>query len=278
MSNEIIVLHFQDGRSDKFWAINTEQKPNATYDVWYGRRGSKLAHSELANTDWQERMQQKLDKGYQRVDGVTIDKDTSTVVPYLQEIEDELEVPASLWYRVSSVVPLGNIRDYLHTTIHFLSNYCVSEVDKFKQLSTFTNLYEGKRNGGSEYLEGPLAVFLLFGLRRYLNDIADKDSSSDELIQIADDSNSMLPHRFSNLGVHLAKAFIALGNEQGWFGSNDLHDYDLRGELLDELAEKHDLKHYTMVTATNPLAIAMGCIDEPINLAVIRTDKKAAFF
>lgn len=277
MSNEIIVLHFQDDRSDKFWAINTEQKPNATYDVWYGRRGSKLAYSELANMDWQERMQQKLDKGYKRVDGVTIDKDTSTVVPYLQDTEDELEVPASLWYRVSSVVPLGNIRDYLHTTIHFLSNYCVSEVDKVKQLPTFTNLYEGKRNGGSEYLEGPLAVFLLFGLRRYLNDIADKDSSSDELVQIADDSNSMLPHRFSNLGVHLAKAFMALGNEQGWH-VNRLLVEEFHKEYIDEIAEKHDLKHYTMVTATNPLAIAMGCIDEPINLAVIRTDKKAAFF
>jgi len=130
VSADIVVLHQLDNTSDNYWAINKVQSLDATHDVWMGSRGSKLAYFQLKNRGWKERMQQKLDLGYRWVGDVTIDTETCTVIPLVQTTGDDLEVPASLWYRVSNEIPIHHIRDYLDITMHLLSEYCTGEVAK----------------------------------------------------------------------------------------------------------------------------------------------------
>ncbi|MCG8613792.1 MAG: hypothetical protein MI864_25055 [Pseudomonadales bacterium] len=196
------------------------------------------------------------------------------------------EIPATLWYRVSNQASVNLVRDYLNTTLYLLSGKYNAEARKLKELPIFEQLYEGKMSGGAEYKEGPLAVLLLFGLRRYLNDIAELPASVD-FVQIADDSNTMLPSRFADLDDYIIKTCIELFSANGWLkGYENIHwPTHLDGlqalvcqRSIHEVAEKMGIEYYTSLSAIKQLAIAMGCIDAPIDLTVIRTDKKAAFF
>lgn len=274
MSNNIVVLHFQEGSSDKIWAINKALNADKTHDTWYGRRGNKLAHSKLANMSCQERMQQKLDKGYREVENVTIDAKNCVVVPLLQETEELEEIPDALWYRVSNQVPVNVIRDYLNITIQLVSEHSNEELERLIQLPTYKALYAGKKSGGADYTEGPLALLLLFGLRRYLNDVAGSPLST-EIMQIANDGSELLPERFADIEDYVRSYAIGLFEHNGWFGNRTSGDWK---EYVDGVAGQHNLSHYTSVTGIKPLAIMMGCIDAPIDLTVIRTETKAAFF
>lgn len=274
MSNSIVVLHFQEGSSDKIWAINKALNADKTHDTWYGRRGNKLAHSKLANMSWQERMQQKLDKGYREVENVTIDAKNCVVVPLLQATEEPEEIPDALWYRVSNQIPVNVIRDYLNITIQLVTEHDAEELARLVQLPTYKALYAGKKSGGADYTEGPLALLLLFGLRRYLNDVAGSPVS-EEIMQIANDGSELLPERFADIGDYVRSYAIGLFEHNGWFGNRTSGDWM---EYVDGVAKQHNLSHYTSVAGIKPLAIAMGCIDAPIDLAVIRTETKAAFF
>jgi hypothetical protein len=274
MSNSIVVLHFQEGSSDKIWAINKALNADKTHDTWYGRRGNKLAHSKLANMSWQERMQQKLDKGYREVENVTIDAKNCVVVPLLQATEEPEEIPDALWYRVSNQIPVNVIRDYLNITIQLVTEHDAEELARLIQLPTYKALYAGKKSGGADYTEGPLALLLLFGLRRYLNDVAGSPVS-EEIMQIANDGSELLPERFADIGDYVRSYAIGLFEHNGWFGNRTSGDWM---EYVDGVAKQHNLSHYTSVAGIKPLAITMGCIDAPIDLAVIRTETKAAFF
>lgn len=275
MSNKIVVLHYQEGSSDKIWAINKVLNADKTHDTWYGRRGNRLAHSKLANMSWQERMQQKLDKGYREVENVTIDVESNTVVPLLQETEESDEIPSALWYRVSSQIPIRLIRDFLNITIQLVSDMHAAELERLIQLPTYKALYSGKMSGGADYKEGPLALLLLFGLRRYLNDVAGSPVSAD-VMQIANDANELLPERFAQIEHYVETFCESLFISNGWM--NDRYTVANLKEYVDGVAKKYNLSHYTSLSSIKQLAIAMGCIDAPIDLTVIRTETKAAFF
>tara|TARA_Y100001970_G_scaffold26957_1_gene32594 strand:- start:7709 stop:8533 length:825 start_codon:yes stop_codon:yes gene_type:complete len=274
MSNEFVVLHYQDGSSDKIWAINKVANADNSHTVWFGRRGTKLQSKKVGYKTWSSLMQSKLDKGYHEVENVTIDVENSVVVPFLQATEESEELPDALWYRVSNQVPVNVIRDYLNITIQLVSEHSNEELERLIQLPTYKALYAGKKSGGADYTEGPLALLLLFGLRRYLNDVAGSPLST-EIMQIANDGSELLPERFADIEDYVRSYAIGLFEHNGWFGNRTSGDWK---EYVDGVARQHNLSHYTSVIGIKPLAIVMGCIDAPIDLTVIRTETKAAFF
>ena len=119
-----------------------------------------------------------------------------------------------------------------------------------------------------------MALLLLFGLRRYLNDVAGSPLST-EIMQIANDGSELLPERFADIEDYVRSYAIGLFEHNGWFGNRTSGDWK---EYVDGVARQHNLSHYTSVIGIKPLAIVMGCIDAPIDLTVIRTETKAAFF
>lgn len=271
MSNDFVVLHYQDGSSDKIWAINKVANADNSHTVWFGRRGTKLQSKKVGYKTWSSLMQSKLDKGYREVENVTIDVENNVVVPFLQATE---ELPDAMWYRVSNQVPVNVIRDYLNITIQLLSEHSDEELERLIQLPTYKALYAGKKSGGADYTEGPLALLLLFGLRRYLKNVAGSPLFT-EIMQIASDGSELLPERFADIEDYVRSYAIGLFEHNGWLGNRTNGDWE---EYVDGVAKQHLLSHYTSVAGIKPLAIAMGCIDAPIDLAFIRTQTKAAFF
>ena len=81
---------------------------------------------------------------------------------FLQETEEDDEIPTSLWYRVSSQVPVTLIRDYLNITIHLLSERHEEDLERLKQIPVFLELQDGKISGAVDYKEGPLAEAMLY--------------------------------------------------------------------------------------------------------------------
>lgn len=275
MSNDIVVLHCQENGSDKFWAIHTKRDEKNLHMVFWGKRGAKL-QSKLVTckNGWKAYMSGKLATGYREVENVTIDVDTKMVVPIPQVTEEHEELPQELWYRVSNQVPVTAIRDFLGITVHLVSEHCAEELERLIQLPTYKALNAGKKSGGADYSEGPLALLLLFGLRRYLNDVAGF-SVSTEIMQIASDESELLSERFSDLDAYVRSFAISLFEHNGWLNDRTSADWK---EYVDGVARQHNLSHYTSVTGIKPLAILMGCIDAPIDLTAIRTETKAAFF
>lgn len=274
MSNGFVVLHFQKGGSDKIWAIRKDPSGPALHDVWWGRRGSKMQTRQVpCDSGWIAQMNKKLSKGYREVENVTIDVENGVVIP-LQSETATAEIPDALWYRVSTQIPLSLVRDYLSITRELVSDFGAYELVRLEQLPTFKALQDGRKAGGADYVEGPLALLLLFGLRRYLNELSGPASTT-EAMQVANDANELLPERFAQIGPYL-KVFC-----ESWFINEGWVDSQTAGNPVVQvggIGQQHELAHYTSLSAIKPLAIAMGCIDAPIDLTVIRTETKAAFF
>ena len=117
--------------------------------------------------------------------------------------------------------------------------------------------------------EGPLAILLLFALRRYFKTQSGLTVSGD-LVQIADDSNNMLPDSFDDLSDLVMEGCVALFDHAGYL-NDDL-------TINQEAARKDNVQHYVSLSNIRQLAIAMGCIEAPIDLTVIPTDTTAAYF
>lgn len=219
MSNNFVVLHYQDGSSDKIWAINKVANADNSHTVWFGRSGTRLQSKKVGYKTWSSLMQSNLDKGYRKVENFTIDVVNNVVVPFLQETEED-----ALWYRVSNQVSVNVIRDYLHITIQLVAEYSDEELGRLIQLPTYKALYAGKKIGGADYTEGPLALMLLFGLRRYLKDVAGSPLST-EIMQIADDESEPLPERFADIEDYVRSCAIGLFEHNGWFGNRTSGDW-----------------------------------------------------
>ena len=246
MSNEISVLHYQDGSSDKIWAIRHKLNADGKYDVWYGRRNTTLRHDNVpSNPHWKSRRNEKMAKGYVLHPGVTIDTEQRIVVPLLQETEEE-HLPTSLWYQVSALVIEQELMDFLDTTILNLAEDNESVAERLQKLPVFNTLNQCKLNGGAEYTEGPLALLLLFALRRHFREL-NRISISDDLVHLADDNNNLVPDKFSDLEHYIEDMSQA---------ANDYYPEDVIKDI----------------------AIAMGCMNAPINLSSLTTGTKAAFF
>ncbi len=65
----IDIYHFVDGRSDKIWAIDMDSTQPGVYTVWYGRRTNTLTTRQVSTNELLQKIQSKLNKGYQRVNG-----------------------------------------------------------------------------------------------------------------------------------------------------------------------------------------------------------------
>ena len=269
MSNEIVVFHYLGGSSDKYWAIRKEENADGTHDVWYGRRGTRLRHVAQKGLSFAKRMNEKLKKGYERVENATIDVETRKVI-FLDESEDSVSsIPSSLWYRLSSVVSVSQVQDFLDSTITALADEYAEDSLKLKDLPVYASLQQGELSGGAEMSEGPLAILLLFALRRYFKTQSGLIVSGD-LVQIADDSNNMLPDCFDDLSDLVMESCVALFEHAGYL-NDDL-------TINQEAARKNNVQHYVSLSNIRQLAIAMGCIEAPIDLTVIPTDTTAAYF
>lgn len=269
MSNEIVVFHYQGGTSDKHWAIRKEENADGTHDIWYGRRGNRLRFITSGGKSLTRRMNEKLKEGYERVEGATIDVETRKVI-FLEESADNVpSIPSSLWYRFSSLVPEQQVQDFLDITIDALADENADDSLKLKELPIFQSLKQGNTSGGAEMSEGPLAILLLFALRRYFK-LNQNLAVAGDLIQIADDNNNMLPTDFEELGELVMESCVALFADMGCL------NVDLT--IDKEAAQKNNVQHYISLSNIKQLAIAMGCMEAPIDLTVIQTETKAAFF
>lgn len=275
MITRIVVLVLRDGDSDKVWAINKTLTAKGEIEVWYGRRNNLLRRKCVsASPNVDERISEQTSKGYENCEpGTTIENDQ--LVNPNGDTESGNIIPTSLWYRVSGLVPVGSIRDFLNTTTHLLTGQYEEEVEKLKQLSIYNSLYNGELSGGVEFSEGPLGLLLLFGLRRYFQDF-DLPPISGDLVQIADDSNNILPDRFGALGDYVTECCENFFVSNGWLSKGQVLVDGT--ERLQVVGKVYGFEHYTSITEIKQLAIAMGCIDAPIDLTVIQTDHKAAYF
>lgn len=271
MSNEIVVFHFKGGSSDKYWAIRNEENADGTHDIWYGRRGSRLRHDTVAMAEksFAVRLNEKLKEGYEGVENATVDVESREVIFLDDQVENVSPIPDTLWYRLSGLVPVLQVQEFLDTTLTALAEEHEEDALKLKALPIFHELQQGTLSGGVEMSEGPLAVLLLFAFRRYLKANDDLIVAGD-LVQIADDNNNLLPDCFDDLGELVVESCVALFAHCGYL------NFDLT--IDQEATRKNNVQHYVSLSNIRQLAIAMGCIDAPIDLTIISTETTAAYF
>ncbi|PCJ88342.1 MAG: hypothetical protein COA54_03505 [Thiotrichaceae bacterium] len=270
MSNEIVVFHFQGGTSDKHWAVRKKENADGTHDIWYGRRGNRLRFVTSAGKSLAKRMNEKLKEGYERVEGATIDVETRKVIFLDDSTNDVPSIPSSLWYRFRDPhFDRNEIQEYLDTTVLNLADEFKHEAEILVELPIFKALRQGDKNGGAELSEGPLGIFLIFALRRYMRDEGFIPGTND-FIQLADDNNDILLNDFDFLGDLIVESSVAFLEVNQCINDDKSVNHD-------KVREKH-LNRFLSLSATKELAIAMGCIEAPIDLTVIPTDTTAAYF
>jgi hypothetical protein len=248
MSDMIHVLEYKNGTSDKVWVIDARLNTGGGHDIWYGRSGTRLQYRPSTDTDFQKRMNSKLAKGYVRLHGFTIDRSTLRVVQTGTGEDDIPIIPESYWFSIDELVTPRMIRDWLQTARQSLADQCFTKAEELVALPVYESLLQGKRNGGAELSEGPLAVLLLFALRRHLRFTAFGAMAVDR-VQIADDNNALLTDKFEELF-----------------------------ELFKTGKEYEEMRHSVSPSDFKKYAIAIGACEAPVDLISIQSDTKAAFF
>jgi len=270
LMSDVVIFYRKGGNPLDIWGIDSTQEHEGYYTIWFGRRGDRLSNKTVpVNPNLGSRVTEKLDSGYVMLSGFNIDTEKCVLVD-IQKGSAELEcIPPSLWYKISKKIPRNMLTEYLETTLENLKQHDEHEAKILASTSVYRALLENERNGGVEYQEGPLAILLLFSLRRYVRDkfyLSPKDS---DLVQIADDFNELLPMNAYDIDNYLMETCKAWFISKGWMKE---------GENLIESTKGNGKQHYVSMSALQNLAIAMGCIDAPINLTEIESDIKAAFF
>lgn len=253
----IKVYHYRDQRSDKVWAIDPSPNQDGNHRVWYGPRKGRLTE-RVISAFVDIKIREKLRKGYLEAVDLTIDTTNGTLVFVSDMIDSDATtepLPTSLWYRFSkqsdpkSTSKLREIlRTFLITTVANLASECEEALMELTSTPLYKNLHDAKLSGGVEYEEGPLAILLLFALRRFCNTKWIGNQETGDLIQIADDNNNLLPHQFEALAPYIKASSI------------------------------ERTPSYSPLNAITDIAIAMGCISAPVNLTALQTSTKAAFF
>ena len=270
MSSEIVVFHFQGGTSDKNWAIRKKENADGTHDIWYGRRGNRLRFITSAGKSLAKRMNEKLKEGYERVEGATIDVETRKVI-FLDDSSNEVSpIPSSLWYRFRDPhFDRNEIKEFLDTTVLNLADEFKHEAEILVELPIFKALKQGDKNGGADLSEGPLGIFLLFALRRHMRDEGLIPGTND-FIQLADDNNETVSNDFDLLGDLIVESSVAFIDVNQCINDDKSVNHD-------KVREKH-LNRFLSLSATKELAIAMNCIEAPVNLQAIASETRASFF
>ena len=117
--------------------------------------------------------------------------------------------------------------------------------------------------------EGPLGILLLFALRKHFQ-VDGLMPGADDFIRLADDNSVIMPndfHSFGDLIVESCVAFLKTHHCVRQDGSTDF-----------ELVQSKGFQRLASLAATKELAIAMGCMEAPVNLQAIASDRRASFF
>lgn len=245
MNLDIKVLHYVDETSDKIWAIDPQPNANGGHDVWYGRSGKVMTFRPTEKSDWARLHDAKIRKGYERCPGLTINRNTNLVVA-----RDDLDsLPEQFWFRISTQVPETQIASFLASVLNAFTEQFRDEATTLASLPVFKSLLSGSHSGGAELSEGPLAILLLFALRRHLTEQSPSASLSFAPIEIVDDDNTLLTDSFDELA-----------------------------ELYGASKEFSDMRKICPPADFRKYAIALGAIEAPIDLTVIESNTKAAFF
>lgn len=248
----IRVFHYQGGSSDKTWAINTVVRADGHYNVWYGRRGHTLTHDTVpAAEDAYKRIRKKEAKGYSEKPSLTVDTKTRQVVHRTDpQPEPEPEkASGSWWFTIPAHLDHKLIGCCFEEAIDKLTELDSKEAEYLRGTAVFKVLQSDERQGEIEFREGPMALLLIQGLRRSVTKAGGGD------ILIADDVGNMV-----TTDLAFMETIVATAN----------HEYLESGNGQKE--------HYSSLKAIKPYAIALGCMDAPVNLSVIKTDTAAAFF
>jgi hypothetical protein len=254
MKGDTIVFHYLGGTSDKIWAINTEVRADGKYNVWYGRRNTTLTHDTVpCSEDFSRRIQEKVSKGYRHKANLTIDDPSRKVVirTMVNTALNDEPVPekvfGSVWFTIGVKIDSTLIDDYLDDALINLES-----LDAYLQgLVAYIEISTHKRQGQIEFTEGPMGLLLVFGLRRFLASNSFSSGTKGYQFLIADDDGQILSDDFERLKTVIKAATSEFPG---------------------------DRKHYVSLDALKPYAIALGCIDAPIDLSAIAATTSAAFF
>lgn len=248
------ILRFQDGSSDKVWVMCPDQNGvNWVYwgsTRWDGAESAAL-HGKAVPGNVHDRIFEKERKGYQQWRGVSFDMDTRRVST---RVLDDRTCPTepqsktlsnpSFWYRIDPGVSTADIASFMDDICRGLSQYETKSntsglVDQFNELPVAAALRTGEHSGTSEYGDSPMAALLFYSLRRAFK----------SFVLVSDDDNEMMPDQLDDLCTQLSNEHL--------FGR---------------------MRDHWMLPAFREIAIAMQCIDRPIDLSNLLTEKPAAFF
>ncbi len=264
MSKESIrVFHYQDSRSNKYWAVDLKPVLTGVYGIWYGAAsGSKLTSKTVPDSpSVSRRIQDKLDKGYIEKPDLTIDRESGRVIDR-GSVSDE-NVRDALWYTFTDPGPekIATMRKIVSTFLIQLESQLKeldsSEYEALLSNQTYQSLQsfnQGVSGEEIDYSDGPLAALLLFGLRRHLRTYSDPEMA----LSVVGDDGFHMPPKFEEMDSLIASMFKALSDKQE--------------------TDSRDLSHYGLQPTIEKLAIAFGCIDAPIIMSEIETNVEAAFF
>lgn len=264
MSKESIrVFHYQDGRSNKYWAVDLKPILTGVYGVWYGAAsGSKLTSKTVPDSpSVNRRIQGKLDKGYIEMPELTIDRESGRVIDR-GRVSDE-NIRDALWYTFSDpgtekITTMRKIvSEFLIQLASRLEEFDSPEYEALLSSQTYQSLQsfnQGMFGEEIDYSDGPIAALLLFGLRRHLQSYSDPEIT----LSIVGDDGFHMPPKFEEMDSLIASMFKALSDKQE--------------------TDSRDLRHYGLQPTIEKLAIAFGCIDAPIIMSEIETNVEAAFF
>lgn len=276
MSNsDIRVFHYQEGSSDKIWAICTTKNQTSTFTVWFGKRNTKL-NCKLVPSDQSadSRILEKMNKGYVELPDMTVDTDSCKTVKASQSLPSSA-IPTALWYRINRPSQMSEVLERLDAIKTKLIEDWPTEARILQSLTLYKDLKQELISGSHEFTGGPLGVLLLHSLRRHFSDRT-LNSEKSSLIDIADDYNNLLPDRFDDLNDYIFDSCASYLELMGYMSKTERSL--LGDEHVLDVAKKHGVEHFTSVKNIKELAIAMGCINAPIDLSAIRPDQQSAFF
>ncbi len=258
MSGSIKVFHYQGGSSDKIWAISTLVRADGKYNVWYGRRNATLtADTVPADEHSSKRIQKKLEKGYVEKTNMTVDMGTRQAVLKTGSNtppppEPEEDTAGAYWFTIGSKVDTTSVGDFLDEAIDNLRDLDEGIAAYLQGTEAYLEISSHERQGSVEFKEGPLALLLMFGLRRFIEN--EETLNNGGKVQLADDAGNMVPDDF------------------------DLLKPAFKASNAEFLAEDRGSTGFILMDDIKQYAIALGCIDAPLDLSAISTETRAAFF
>jgi hypothetical protein len=288
MSSDIRVFVHQEDGADNIWAINMEINQDGTHTTWFGVHGKPLSSINTMMSTAEFLVKEKLINGYTTVRNLTIDTDSEELIhidgrrvssldefPEINPSLSPVGLHDALWYRISTGVPSRHIQMYLTNVSRSVSEFNPEERDRLLQLRTFNDLKSGIKSGGADYGEGPLALLLLFGLRRYLNNISNSNSGLRNM-DLVSGADNFLTEKFSETADELRAFLIEMFDRNGWLSDRN-PEFDWM-DYVQRVARRHGMHHYTSIYHIKTLAVAMGCVDPSINLSELRSALASGYF